>query len=194
MLALQAPCCGKFYACASCHDACEDHALEPWPADTPVSEPALMCGVCRHRYSIQTYIRGAKPPACPSCAAPMNPGCQLHWKMYFDQQLIDAAKPEQESEPEPEPEQEQEQEQELELEQLSAAEKQRNAVKLCGAQWGHSLQYALISTAQTQLVYQICGGDYALQARFSGKKPRIRLRPSSSALSLKCHVSTLTYL
>ena len=62
VLALQAPCCGKFYACASCHDACEDHALEPWPADTPVSQPALMCGVCRHRYSIETYIRGAEPP------------------------------------------------------------------------------------------------------------------------------------
>ena len=106
---------------------------------------------------------------------------------------------EQENEQENEQEREREREREREQEQrpaaaLSAAEKQRNAVKLCGAQWGHSLQYALISTAQTQLVYQICNGDYALQARFSGKKPRIRLRPSSSALSLKCHVSTLAYL
>ena len=81
VLAIQAPCCGRYYACASCHDACETHALEPWPASTSLEQRALQCGVCRHLFSIQTYISGPEPPCCPSpsCGAAMNPGCKLHW-------------------------------------------------------------------------------------------------------------------
>ena len=79
VLAIQAPCCGKYYACASCHDACEDHSLRPWPASTPVEQDALLCGVCRHNYSIREYISGSEPPSCPECGVNMNPGCKLHW-------------------------------------------------------------------------------------------------------------------
>ena len=90
VLALQSSCCGKFYACASCHDECEDHPLQPWPADTPLDTEAQMCGVCRQRISILAYINGPDPPACPNpqCRAPMNPGCKLHWPLYFSRGLI----------------------------------------------------------------------------------------------------------
>lgn len=79
VLAIQAPCCQKFYACASCHDACEDHSLEPWPSSTSVEHNALLCGVCRHSYSIRAYINGPEPPRCQACGVDMNPGCKLHW-------------------------------------------------------------------------------------------------------------------
>ncbi len=79
VLAIQAACCRKFYACAACHDACEDHSLRPWPSSTSVEQSALLCGVCRHSYSIQEYISGTEPPCCPACGASMNPGCKLHW-------------------------------------------------------------------------------------------------------------------
>jgi hypothetical protein len=50
----------------------------------------------------------------------------------------------------------------------AAAAKQRTAVLLCGAQWGHAIQYALISTAQSEMLSTIAGGDFTLQARLTG--------------------------
>lgn len=79
VLAIQAPCCQKFYACASCHDACENHSFNPWPSSTSLEQNALLCGVCRHSYSIREYINGTESPSCPACGASMNPGCKLHW-------------------------------------------------------------------------------------------------------------------
>ena len=66
------------------------HPLQPWPADTPLDTEAQMCGVCRERVSILAYINGPDPPACPNprCRAPMNPGCKLHWPLYFSRELI----------------------------------------------------------------------------------------------------------
>jgi uncharacterized CHY-type Zn-finger protein len=68
VLALQAPCCGRFYACAQCHDEVnaapwgDGHTLEPWPAETELSTQALLCGVCKNTFSIQEYVVIRKLP------------------------------------------------------------------------------------------------------------------------------------
>eukprot|EP00037_Helgoeca_nana_P021277 m.214511 g.214511 ORF g.214511 m.214511 type:complete len:369 (-) comp25582_c0_seq4:53-1159(-) len=91
VLALLAPCCHKFYACAECHvevaSSSDGHALLPWPESTPITTNALMCGVCQHRLSIAEYVNAAES-ACPACHAHMNPGCKKHWHVYFDPRLV----------------------------------------------------------------------------------------------------------
>lgn len=48
------------------------------------------------------------------------------------------------------------------------AEKRRTAALICGIQWGHMLQYTLISAAQSELLAKIAGHDFQLQARLTG--------------------------
>ena len=93
VLALQAPCCFKYYACASCHDEQEDHALQPWPTTTPLDTPGLLCGVCKRTFSIGVYLCQEGSPVCPysSCGAPFNPGCKNHWPIYFAAGLLERA-------------------------------------------------------------------------------------------------------
>lgn len=73
-------CCGRWYPCMRCHEACEAHPIRPWPRSRHDAE-ALLCGVCAHRMSIASYLRAE---ACPSCAAGFNPGCAAHHSLYFE--------------------------------------------------------------------------------------------------------------
>jgi uncharacterized CHY-type Zn-finger protein len=91
VLALRSPCCDKFYACASCHDELEDHALQPWPAGTALSTQALLCGVCETAFSAGEYLGGGGCCPRPSCAAPFNPGCKGHWPIYFSAGMLERA-------------------------------------------------------------------------------------------------------
>ena len=91
VLALQSPCCSKFYACATCHDALEDHPLQPWPADTKLSTKVLLCGVCEATFSAGQYLSGDKFCPDPACAAPFNPGCRKHWHVHFSAGMLERA-------------------------------------------------------------------------------------------------------
>ena len=81
VVALQFACCGRWYACRACHDACADHSAAVWPiADRDVR--AVLCGACGHRLTIAEYL--ACEAACPECAAAFNPGCAGHYPLYFE--------------------------------------------------------------------------------------------------------------
>ena len=62
ILALLAPCCNRFYACAECHDEVnarprgDGHTLEPWPANTDLDTMALLCGNCKRTFTISAYV------------------------------------------------------------------------------------------------------------------------------------------
>lgn len=79
VIAIKFPCCGEFYPCHLCHAGSAAHPAEQWPAEAQ-DEQAVLCGVCGHLLTIAEYARAE---ACPSCAAPFNPGCKLHWTLYF---------------------------------------------------------------------------------------------------------------
>eukprot|EP00940_MAST-03C_sp_MAST-3C-sp2_P000557 g557.t1 len=85
-LALQSPCCLKFYACAECHDAMETHKLKPWKVTTSLHHQALLCGACGKTFSFAEYFKA--PNACPHCAAGFNPKCKTHWTTYFSTDLL----------------------------------------------------------------------------------------------------------
>ena len=79
VIAIRFVCCSEYYPCHLCHAECADHPAEQWPAAQRDHE-AILCGVCRSELTIDAYLG---VDACPSCAAPFNPGCKLHQDYYF---------------------------------------------------------------------------------------------------------------
>lgn len=79
VVAIQAACCRRFYPCHLCHDQTESHELLPWPAGSG-AQSAVLCGVCSTVLTVDQYIHAT---ACPSCQADFNPGCALHYPVYF---------------------------------------------------------------------------------------------------------------
>ncbi|KAF2678601.1 zinc finger CHY domain-containing protein [Lentithecium fluviatile CBS 122367] len=81
IIAIKHACCGKFYACISCHNVLETHKPEVWPQRSR-EEKAVLCGNCRYVLSVQEYM--ANGSACTKCSRGFNPGCKGHWRLYFD--------------------------------------------------------------------------------------------------------------
>lgn len=82
VVAIRHPCCGRYYACASCHEALAGHAAEVWPRGRRGEAAAVLCGRCRRGMSVAEYLGcGA---SCPGCGAAFNPGCALHYGLYFE--------------------------------------------------------------------------------------------------------------
>jgi uncharacterized CHY-type Zn-finger protein len=81
IIAIRHACCGKFYACISCHDALEEHTSNVWPLSQR-NEQAVLCGKCKHVLRIDEYLSCGS--VCTSCEAGFNPGCKGHWGMYFE--------------------------------------------------------------------------------------------------------------
>ncbi|MFC7430781.1 MULTISPECIES: CHY zinc finger protein [unclassified Agrococcus] len=80
VVAIRLACCDAFFPCHACHAETADHAASRWPEDAR-DERAVLCGVCGHRLTIDEYGTAA---SCPACRAPFNPGCALHWHLYFE--------------------------------------------------------------------------------------------------------------
>lgn len=80
VVAIRFHCCGRWYPCLHCHAESEDHPVLPWPADRRHAE-ALLCGVCRRRFSIAEYLQ---VEGCSGCGAAFNPGCSRHHPVYFE--------------------------------------------------------------------------------------------------------------
>lgn len=80
VVAIRFFCCGEYYPCHLCHDACADHPAVPWPADRRAS-CAVLCGVCSTRLTIADYLTA--DATCPACGAAFNPRCALHSDLYF---------------------------------------------------------------------------------------------------------------
>ncbi|BAP72907.1 helper of Tim protein 13 [Kluyveromyces marxianus] len=79
VIALKLKCCNKYYACYECHNELESHPISKYN----IAEPhvnLIVCGVCNHEMSFDSYASELK---CPRCSAPFNPGCKLHYDMYF---------------------------------------------------------------------------------------------------------------
>jgi uncharacterized CHY-type Zn-finger protein len=81
VIAIKMKCCGDYYACRDCHDALSGHPAAVWPK-AEWDQPAILCGVCNAELSVRQYM--ACNNRCPTCAAPFNPGCRLHYHLYFE--------------------------------------------------------------------------------------------------------------
>lgn len=81
VIAIKLRCCGAYYACRDCNDALADHAAQVWPR-AEWDQPAVLCGGCGDQLSVQGYMDCEN--RCPGCGAPFNPGCRLHYPLYFE--------------------------------------------------------------------------------------------------------------
>jgi uncharacterized CHY-type Zn-finger protein len=80
VIAIRMRCCGDYYACRDCHDALADHPAQVWPVGE-WDRPAVLCGVCGGELSVRQYLDCGN--RCSACQAPFNPGCRLHYHLYF---------------------------------------------------------------------------------------------------------------
>ncbi|KAF2189014.1 hypothetical protein K469DRAFT_564019 [Zopfia rhizophila CBS 207.26] len=81
IIAIKHPCCSKFYACISCHNALENHQPVVWPRSQR-DEKVVLCGACGKVLTIEEYMGcGSK---CIYCGKGFNPGCRAHWELYFE--------------------------------------------------------------------------------------------------------------
>jgi len=81
VIAIKMKCCGDYYACRDCHDALADHPAAVWPR-SEWDQAAILCGVCGEELSVRSYMDCDN--RCPACGAPFNPGCRLHYHLYFE--------------------------------------------------------------------------------------------------------------
>ena len=81
VIALKFKCCATWYPCHDCHTACADHEPAVWPL-AERDERAVLCGVCGHQLTITEYLGSGS--RCPACQAAFNPGCALHYDLYFE--------------------------------------------------------------------------------------------------------------
>ncbi|MRX70789.1 hypothetical protein GJU40_01240 [Bacillus lacus] len=74
-------CCGEYFPCYQCHQAEAGHSAKVWPKEQ-FNELAVLCGVCKCEISIEEYLFSESE--CPNCQSAFNPGCSLHYHLYFD--------------------------------------------------------------------------------------------------------------
>lgn len=83
VIAIKHKCCGLYYACISCHAALAGHEPQVWPRGER-GVRAVLCGQCRRELTVDEYLGCGN--TCPGCKAYFNPGCALHYDMYFEMQ------------------------------------------------------------------------------------------------------------
>lgn len=80
IVAIKFRCCGKYYPCYLCHNENEDHPIRVWMRNE-FDAKAILCGNCKRELTIHEYLNANR---CPYCKAAFNPGCSLHYHLYFE--------------------------------------------------------------------------------------------------------------
>ncbi|MFZ3578438.1 CHY zinc finger protein [Virgibacillus sp. DJP39] len=79
-IAIKFYCCGKYYSCYHCHAEQGCNSPKVWPKSM-FNEKAVLCGACQSELTIQNYLDSGF--VCPVCSASFNPGCSVHYQLYF---------------------------------------------------------------------------------------------------------------
>ncbi|QHS74511.1 Hot13p [Saccharomyces paradoxus] len=83
VIAIKFKCCDRYYACFECHQELNSHPIERYDLRDDANKYLIICGVCRHEMTFAEYHDNNSNLICPSCASPFNPGCKLHYHLYF---------------------------------------------------------------------------------------------------------------
>ncbi|MFC4557618.1 CHY zinc finger protein [Virgibacillus kekensis] len=79
-IAIKFYCCQEYFPCIHCHEEYGCGHRELWPCKK-FDEQAILCGSCKIELTINEYLTSNS--RCPSCNASFNPGCALHYHLYF---------------------------------------------------------------------------------------------------------------
>lgn len=80
-IAIKFYCCNHYYSCYKCHEQYGCGAIKVWPHEK-LHQKAILCGNCETELTINEYL--ASGYRCPSCGAAFNPGCSIHYHLYFE--------------------------------------------------------------------------------------------------------------
>lgn len=101
IIAIKFKCCGIYYPCYECHNEFNDppaslgseipkntgdnsnttepHSIERWNKNDLHHQLVILCGKCKKEMTFDDY----SPLVC-ECGGQFNPGCKLHYDLYFD--------------------------------------------------------------------------------------------------------------
>lgn len=79
-IAIKFYCCKDYFSCFQCHDQYGCGEVKVWPRED-FDKEAIICGSCNMEITINQYLTSGY--SCPSCGAKFNPGCSLHYHLYF---------------------------------------------------------------------------------------------------------------
>jgi uncharacterized CHY-type Zn-finger protein len=81
IIAIKFYCCDTYFPCFQCHVESGCGNPRVWPKKE-FSEKAVLCGKCKNELTVNQYKDSGY--VCPICQAKFNPGCGLHWELYFE--------------------------------------------------------------------------------------------------------------
>lgn len=83
VMAIKFKCCKNFFACYSCHEETTDHPIIKYDLSKQddCGVEIILCGKC---YSTMTFNDYVSDVRCINCDTPFNPGCKLHYTLYFE--------------------------------------------------------------------------------------------------------------
>jgi uncharacterized CHY-type Zn-finger protein len=81
IIAIKFKCCDIYYPCHLCHEETAGHKAMTWSKEE-WDEKAILCGECGKELTINEYMNSES--ICPNCYVSFNPGCQLHYHLYFE--------------------------------------------------------------------------------------------------------------
>ena len=89
VIALKFKCCPTvYYPCYSCHEETTpaDHKVEKYDLVVDKDKNLVICGMCKTEMTFDKYRNTEEDGIlkCYNCKAHFNPGCKLHYKIYFD--------------------------------------------------------------------------------------------------------------
>ncbi|CCH59899.1 hypothetical protein TBLA_0C00850 [Henningerozyma blattae CBS 6284] len=80
IIALKFKCCNQFWACYQCHQELANHPPQRFDIHSTPQENVILCGLCNTQMTFQQY---SATLSCPHCHSKFNPGCKLHYHLYF---------------------------------------------------------------------------------------------------------------
>ncbi|CCC71641.1 hypothetical protein NCAS_0H03310 [Naumovozyma castellii] len=87
IISLKFKCCpGIYWACYQCHQEQTTHPLQKFDLILDKDVPVIICGHCYQQMTFDQYqhFNAKNQLSCSHCNALFNPGCQLHYHLYFD--------------------------------------------------------------------------------------------------------------
>lgn len=84
IIAIKFKCCNSFYPCYKCHLECANHSIIRWTRHDlcEKDKKVILCGACQNALTFYQYSKGDFE--CLFCKGKFNPGCALHYNLYFD--------------------------------------------------------------------------------------------------------------
>ncbi|EGW30027.1 uncharacterized protein SPAPADRAFT_144251 [Spathaspora passalidarum NRRL Y-27907] len=82
IIALKYKCCQTYYPCFQCHQELTNHKVEKYNLTDLESIKVVLCGECYNELLFDEYKNNQMK--CVYCHHEFNPGCSLHYDLYFD--------------------------------------------------------------------------------------------------------------